>query len=346
MRKLPVFVVAAFVASLVGLLGTATHFLVTTSGNTDANAATELTTGSVEARLPKPGLERLTAAAEPIPSVQPVEAIPQVTDNRQVLAKPACNNPNALGISRTVQIDTTGGPGFGMSQYRDYDFLLPGEVVLTFDDGPWPVSTPAVLAALSAQCLRATFFPIGKHATWHPEILKQVIAQGHTVGSHTWSHQNLAHKSVQEAKNEIEKGMSAVAMMAGSPIAPFFRFPQLRQTTELKTYLAERNVAAFSIDIDSEDFKIKKPDVLVASVMAKLKKTGKGIILMHDLHRWTAAALPELLTQLKAGGYKVVHVRAKDTLTTLPAYDASIAAEKAVKTSSARPISNVVQNVE
>jgi peptidoglycan/xylan/chitin deacetylase (PgdA/CDA1 family) len=183
-----------------------------------------------------------------------------------------------------------------------------------------------VLAALKAECLQATFFPIGKHATWHPEVLKQVIAAGHTLGSHTWSHQNLSRKSPQEAKDEIEKGMSAVAMMAGTPIAPFFRYPQLRQTADLKAYLAQRNVAAFSIDIDSEDFKIKKPDVLVRSTMAALKKKGKGIILMHDLHKWTALAVPELLAQLKANGYKVVHIRAKDTLATLPEYDAMVSA--------------------
>jgi peptidoglycan/xylan/chitin deacetylase (PgdA/CDA1 family) len=346
MRKLPIFIVATSVVSVVVAVAAATHFLSTTPLKLDASAPPELTTGAIEARWPKPGIERPTAAAEPMPSVQPAETTLQVTGNRPVLAKPACNNPNALGISRTVQIDTTGGPGFGMSQYREYDFLQPGEVVLTFDDGPWPVTTPAILAALNAECLNATFFPIGKHAIWHPGILKQVVAQGHTVGSHTWSHQNLAHKTQQEAKDEIEKGMSAVAMMAGSPIAPFFRFPQLRQTAELKAYLRERNVSAFSIDIDSEDFKIRKPDALVASVMTKLKKTGKGIILMHDLHKWTAAALPDLLTQLKEGGYKVVHVQAKYTLVTLPDYDAAIAADKAVKTSSARPISNLVQNVE
>lgn len=346
MRKLPVLIVATSVVAVVVVAFATRHFLGTTSVKIDASAAGELTTGAIEARWPKPGVERSTAAAEPMPKVQAAETTPQAMGNRPAVAKSTCNNPNALGVSRTVQIDTTGGPGFGMSQYRDYDFLQPGEVVLTFDDGPWPVTTPAVLAALSAECLKATFFPIGKHATWHPEVLKQVIAQGHSVGSHTWSHQNLARKTLQEAKDEIEKGMSAVAMMAGSPISPFFRFPQLRQTAELKAYLRERNVAAFSIDIDSEDFKIKKPDVLVASVMGKLKKTGKGIILMHDLHKWTAAALPDLLGQLKAGGYKVVHVQAKDTLATLPEYDAPFTAEKVAKTSNARPISSVVQNVE
>ncbi len=350
MRQFPVLVAAVAVATVSVIGVTAKYYLSSTAVETAASAKPELTTGSIDTRWPRPGVERQTAAAEPAPQVSAPQVVappPPAPEARVAATKPACNNPNALGVSRTVQIDTSGGPGFGMSQYRDYDFLQPGEVVLTFDDGPWPVTTPMVLAALKAECLQATFFAIGKHATWHPEVLKQVIAAGHTVGSHTWSHQNLAHKSPQEARDEIEKGMSAVAMMAGAPIAPFFRYPQLRQTGDLKAYLAERNVAAFSIDIDSQDFKIKKPDQLVASIMTQLKKKQKGIILMHDLHKWSALAVPELLTQLKANGYKVVHLRAKTTLATLPEYDAMIAAAvQPVKSSNARAISAVVQTVD
>jgi peptidoglycan/xylan/chitin deacetylase (PgdA/CDA1 family) len=349
MRRFSVLSVAAVAVASVSAIAVAVrYFLDLTAIETTSIAKPELITGSIDARWPKPGVERQTLAAEAAPEVAApeAEATPE-PEKPEAVAKPTCNNPNALGVSRTVQIDTTGGPGFGMSQYRDYDFLQPGEVVLTFDDGPWPVTTPMVLAALKAECLRATFFSIGKHATWHPEVLKQVVAAGHTVGSHTWSHQNLARKSPQEAQDEIEKGMSAVAIMAGTPIAPFFRYPQLRQTGNLKTYLAQRNVAAFSIDIDSEDFKIKKPDVLVSSTMAKLKKKGKGIILMHDLHKWTAFAVPELLAQLKANGYKVVHLRAKDTLDTLPEYDAMIAtAVQPAKSRKARAFPAVVQTVE
>ncbi len=302
----------------------------------------ELTTGAIAARWPKAENDK-TSAPTPAPMVQPASTTPS---RETVPAPAACNNPNAMGISRTVQIDATGGPGLGMSQYRDYDFLQPNEVVLTFDDGPWPVNTPAVLAALDAQCLKAVFFPVGKHASWHPEILKQVLARGHTVGSHTWSHVNLAIKPLQEAKDEIEKGFSAVALAAGQPISPFFRFPQLRQTKELTSYLGERNIAAFSIDIDSEDFRIHKPEVLITGVMAKLKKTGKGIILMHDFQKSTAQALPELLRQLQAGGYKVVFIKAKDTVATLPDYDAAVAAlVQPARTSNARPTSSVVQTV-
>ena len=75
-------------------------------------------------------------------------------------------NPNALGVSRVVEIDTTGGPGFGFEHFKQHDFLREGEVVLTFDDGPWPTNTPAVLKALAADCAKAIFFPIGKHATY------------------------------------------------------------------------------------------------------------------------------------------------------------------------------------
>jgi hypothetical protein len=109
---------------------------------------------------------------------------------RPVAAVSSCEgNPNALGISRVVEIDTTGGPGFGSEQFKTHDFLREGEVVLTFDDGPWPKNTQAVLAALAAHCTKAIFFPIGLHATYEPGILKQLAAAGHAIGSHTWCHQ-------------------------------------------------------------------------------------------------------------------------------------------------------------
>jgi peptidoglycan/xylan/chitin deacetylase (PgdA/CDA1 family) len=261
-------------------------------------------------------------------------------------APAACpGNPNALSVSRVVEIDTAGGPGFGFEQFKAHDFLEAGEVVLTFDDGPWPNNTPAVLAALSAHCVKATFFPIGKHATWHPEILKQVVAQGHTVGSHTWSHVDLAKKPAAEAKEEIERGISAVSMSAGRPLAPFFRFPALRHTPELTAYLGERNVAMFSTDLDSFDFKIKKPEQVIASVMSKLKKLGKGIVLMHDFQHSTALALPELLNQLKANGFRVVHLKAKGVVATLPQYDAMLQKAQAGQTVDQRPTNSVVRTI-
>ena len=128
-----------------------------------------------------------------------------------------CANADALGVSRVVVVDTTGGPGFGFQQYKQLDFLTDKEVVLTFDDGPWP-TTPSVLKSLAEECTKATFFPVGKHSTYHPEILKQVYAAGHTVGSHTWSHAHLDSKKLTEAqvKEEIEKGFSAIKLAIGA----------------------------------------------------------------------------------------------------------------------------------
>ena len=264
-------------------------------------------------------------------------------------AAPACpGNPNALGTSRTVEIDTTGGPGFGFEHFKQHDFLKPGEVVLTFDDGPWVHNTPAVLAALANHCVKAVFFPIGKHATYYPEILKQVAAAGHTVGSHTWSHQNLNKKgmSVEDAKTEIEMGISAVRLAVGSATAPFFRFPALQHPPELVTYLGERNIAIFSTDLDSFDFKMRKPEQVIKSILDKLKKNGKGIVLMHDFQHATAEGIGTLLDQLKLNGYKVVGMRAKTPLQSLPKYDEMVIKEQKLPTVSGRPTAEVVKTVE
>jgi peptidoglycan/xylan/chitin deacetylase (PgdA/CDA1 family) len=258
-----------------------------------------------------------------------------------------CANPDALGVSRTVEIDTTGGPGFGFEHFKQHDFLRNKEVLLTFDDGPWP-TTPKVLAALAEQCVKATFFIIGKHATYYPEILKQVAEGGHTIGSHTWSHADLGRKNItaEQAKEEIEKGISAVNMSLGTQSAPFFRFVALRHPPELVTYLGERNIAIFSTDLDSFDFKARRPEQVVNAVMNKLKKSGKGIVLMHDFQTQTAEAVPELLKQLKDGGYKIVHMRAKGTVQSMAKYDEMMKKEAKLPTVDQRPTASVVRTVD
>ncbi len=263
-------------------------------------------------------------------------------------ARAACTNPNALGVGRTVEIDTTGGPGFGFEHFKQLDFLRDKEVVLTFDDGPWPMNTPSVLKTLADECTTGIFFSIGKHATYYPEILKQVYAAGHTVGSHTWSHATLTNKKLtdDQKKEEIEKGFSAVKWALGgvSP-SPFFRFPALQHPPEMVTYLGERNIAMFSCDLDSFDFKASKPQQVIDVTMKKLDKLGKGIILMHDFHKHTAEALPELLKRLKAGGYKVVAMKAKAPVQTLPQYDDEVLKDAKLPTVSSRPVSSVVQTI-
>src|SRR5947209_2206800 len=270
----------------------------------------------------------------------------------------SCSNPDALGLSRVVEIDTTGGPGFGFEHFKMHDFLRDGEVVLTFDDGPWPKNTPAVIAALAVHCTKAIFFPIGLHATYEPGILKQVAEAGHAVGSHTWCHQDLSKTKGKcrvngkteiveyDPKDEIEKGISAVRWAVGGPTAPYFRFPSLRQPPELMAYLGKRNIAIFSTDFDSFDFKMRKPEQVRQAVMAKLKKHGKGIALMHDFQHATAEATAALLNDLKAGGYKIVFMQPKFAVTTIAAYDEAILKQvKGPAGGDARPTSSVVRTI-
>ena len=289
-----------------------------------------------------------SAAATPPAAASAPAATPAPAPSSFNVTPPKCTNPNALGVARTVEVDTQGGPGFGGEHFKQHDFLRNKEVVLTFDDGPWP-STTAVVKALGDECVKATFFMIGKHATYYPEILKQVAAAGHSIGSHTWSHKDLsAIKSQDEAKAEIEKAVSAVKWALGDQgqEAPFFRFPALRHPPEMVTYLGTRNIAIFSTDMDSFDFKMRKPEQVVKSIMTKLQKHGKGIVLMHDFQKATSEAVPQLLAELKAGGYKIVHMKARGTVTSLPQYDEELVKEAKLPTVSTRPVSSVVREVE
>ena len=276
--------------------------------------ATSVTRPAGEIRSDPTQLAQTTSAPMGIPAPTPTanvgSAATAVAPTSNI---PACDKPDAMGLSRIVEIDTTGGPGFGFEHFKQYDFLRDKEVVLTFDDGPWPQSTPAVLKVLADECLKATFFEIGEHAMWHPEITKQVIEAGMTVGTHTWSHKDLARnpyaKDIEKAEREIEMGNSAVHMAAGgAPIAPFFRFPDLQHAPKLFTYLGERNIAIFSTDINSRDFKMHKPEQVIKSVMSSTGKARQGYhpnARLPSQHRRSAsgAASPTQRERLQSGAY-------------------------------------------
>jgi peptidoglycan/xylan/chitin deacetylase (PgdA/CDA1 family) len=237
-------------------------------------------------------------------------------------ATSACRNQtSALGVSRVVEVDASGGPRLGQQQYKGPDLLQDGEVALTFDDGPLRPYTQPVLDALAAHCTKATFFIVGRMAVADPEMVKEIARRGHTIGTHTWSHQNLRALLPHRAKDEIELGFSAVRKAVGGPIAPFFRFPYLNDSRGTITYLQQRQIAIFSIDSDAYDYRTQDAKTVHLTIIRQLMEKRKGIILFHDIQPSTARALKTILDDLQARGFRVVHFAPKSPATTLPDYD-------------------------
>jgi peptidoglycan/xylan/chitin deacetylase (PgdA/CDA1 family) len=191
--------------------------------------------------------------------------------------------------------------------------LRPGEVVLTFDDGPRAGKTPLILDVLDRHGVKATFLMLGSAAKANPALAQQVAQRGHTVGSHTYDHVNLAGLSRQAALNEIARGEAAVAAALGNEdLSPFFRFPYLSQTGYLRTSLLQGDMVVLDVDIDSKDYYKDGAAVVTARTLEQLEARGSGIILFHDIHQRTVDMLPGFLAELEARGYSVVRLVPKD----------------------------------
>jgi peptidoglycan/xylan/chitin deacetylase (PgdA/CDA1 family) len=193
--------------------------------------------------------------------------------------------------------------------------LRPGEVVLTFDDGPRPGKTISILATLNDFGVKATFLMLGSAAEANPRLAQQVAASGHTVGSHTYNHVDLGDLSRQAALDEIAKGERAVQLAlagGGQSLSPFFRFPYLSQTGFLRTNLMQGSMVVLDVDIDSKDYYKDTPAVIAARTMQRLEAKGSGIILFHDIHQRTVEMLPMFLAQLEERGYSVVRLAPRD----------------------------------
>jgi peptidoglycan/xylan/chitin deacetylase (PgdA/CDA1 family) len=252
-------------------------------------------------------------------------------------APSACRS-DGLGVARTISLDSTQGPRYGNQQFHDHSLLRDGEVILTFDDGPHPLYTKMVLDALEAHCTRATFFMVGFRAMTAPAMVRDIARRGHTVGTHTWSHQDLAKLDPIAAKAEIELGISAVQRASGAPAAPFFRFPYLSSPRGMQTYLKSRNTGMFSIDVDSYDYKTRSPTLVVRNVMQQLRVKKKGIVLFHDIQPSTAGAITLMLDELKRGGFQVVHMRPSQGQVTVAEFDKRIDHDYASRKLASLPI--------
>lgn len=220
-------------------------------------------------------------------------------------------NPGALGTSRTIVIDPSEHQLLGGFQYRESLPLNHKEVVITFDDGPLPPYTTRILDQLARECVKATFFMVGRMARAYPKIVQRVHDDGHTLANHSQNHPfNFHTMSVADAEREIQGGFESIATAVGDPakVAPFFRFPGLLRQEAIERYLASRQVMSWSVDFMADDWRRISAREIVARALDRLEAKGKGILLLHDIQPATALGLPELLTELKARGYKVVHV--------------------------------------
>jgi peptidoglycan/xylan/chitin deacetylase (PgdA/CDA1 family) len=224
-----------------------------------------------------------------------------------------CPRAGVLGTSRMLSVDAATTPRVGLKQFPQTLPLGDHEVVLTFDDGPWPQTTAKVLAALAEQCVRATFFLIGKPASEHPELVRRIAAEGHTVGHHTWSHRSLMRIPPNQTSEEIDRGIEAVEMALHGvatpvPSTPFFRFPGFESTPATLELLQSRGIVVFGADLWASDWNPMTPGQELKLITDRLKTAGRGIILFHDPKARTAAMLPAFLRYLRDNHYRVVHV--------------------------------------
>jgi peptidoglycan-N-acetylglucosamine deacetylase len=222
-------------------------------------------------------------------------------------------NPDALGTARTIAADVKSTPRVGRKHFPTTLPLADKELVLTFDDGPWPATTPKVLDALRHECVQATFFLLGRNAADYPAIAKRELADGHSLGHHSFSHPLLSHMSPERAQAEIDRGIAAdetavYGVKRTEPATPFFRFPGFAASPALLDAVNGRGMVVFGADVWASDWNPMTPDQELRLLLGRIEKIGRGIVLLHDTKRQTAQMLPALLRELKRRGYRIVHV--------------------------------------
>jgi peptidoglycan/xylan/chitin deacetylase (PgdA/CDA1 family) len=230
-----------------------------------------------------------------------------------VQAAPCPGNPDALGTERVLTVDAKSTPRVGRKEFPVTLPLGPKELVLTFDDGPWPTTTPKVLDALKHECVQATFFLVGRNAAENPAIVRRELAERHSIGHHTYSHPLLTKLSLAQAEAEINRGIEAdefalYGKRSSQPTSPFFRFPGFASNPALLDRLQTRGIVVFGADVWASDWLPMAPDVELGLILYRIDLVGRGIVLFHDTKKQTAAMLPAFLRALKQHGYHMVHV--------------------------------------
>ena len=236
-----------------------------------------------------------------------------VIASHAVRAEDCPNDPDALGTSRVLAIDPNEFPKLGaMAHAVAVPLGADREVVLTFDNGPVPRYSNRILDILAVQCVKATFFLVGEMARAHPSSVRRIFAEGHTIGTHSEDHPLRFGKLPRDLVEwEIDKGIIDVGVALGDQrqVAPFFRVQGLAHSALIDSELEARHLTSFSSDTVADDWHPRiSAKRIITLAMSRLEARGKGILLLHDIHPATVAALPGLLKDLKQKGFHVVHV--------------------------------------
>ena len=218
-------------------------------------------------------------------------------------------NPDALGVSRELVVSPAEYFRLGKMQYRQTLPLADREVVLTFDDGPLPPYSDRVLEILATECVKATFFLVGRHARANPAAVRRIYNAGHTIGTHSQNHP-LRTMSDVRAEHEIDDGIASITAALGDAkaLAPFFRIPGLLRTPSIEAHAKARALVVWSSDTLADDWRKITADRVLHLALSRLERKGKGVLLLHDIQPRTVLMLPELLAELKRRGFKIVHV--------------------------------------
>lgn len=230
---------------------------------------------------------------------------------QSALAANCPGHPDAIGTSRTIVVDPRQYPIIGSMQYGKTLPLEDHEVVLTFDDGPLPKYSNQILDILAAHCAKATFFLVGRQANDSPEGVRKVRDAGHTVATHSQNHPGgMDRLPIDRARQEIDQGIASVtaALADGTTPAPFMRIPGLRRNDGIEEYAASKGLQIWSADFPADDWRNVSAGRVYDLAIQRLEAKRKGILLLHDIQPRTVAALPRILSELKARGYRIVHV--------------------------------------
>jgi len=196
--------------------------------------------------------------------------------------------------------------------------LEKGSVLLTFDDGPHPIYTKEILAILARYKVKAIFFQLGEnlgtvtdgHAelTRNEEVEKEILSAGHAIGNHSFSHPFLPKLDQQQVQQEIDKTQALLDLVITDDTnrTHMFRAPYGARNSMILGEIGERGLRSVLWNVDSLDWSDPVPESIVHRILQELEQSGRGIILMHDIHPKTVIALPMLLDELIKRGYHFV----------------------------------------